>query len=111
MLARVSPASQRTVVLEPPPRGIDLQDCFVVGAVPSNCVSEIGEPLLSFKSGQAGAADAAGVEYIDTESWFCVDGQCPAFVGSTPVRTDSGHLTVQYSASLAPAIEEALIPE
>lgn len=29
-----------------------------------------------------------GITYVATESWFCVDGRCPAFVGSTPITVD-----------------------
>ena len=51
-----------------------------------------------------------GARIVDSRKWFCTQsGFCPAFVGTTPVYVDSGHMTATYSESLAPDLREALV--
>ena len=67
-----------------------------------------GAPVWTAASkGEADAAAAAGVDYWDTNLWYCSSlGYCPSFVGTTPVRSDGLHLTLEYAATLTPVFAE-----
>jgi hypothetical protein len=74
-------------------------------------LSPISDEYKIKASAEPTAAAAAGVEYVDTRSWFCsADGRCPAFIGNKLVRYDSVHLTSQFAAELAPLLEAKLVP-
>jgi peptidoglycan/LPS O-acetylase OafA/YrhL len=109
VIARVVPASDRTVVLGGPPRGVPFRTCAVTGAVPLDCATKPAQPWISFDSSQKAAAEEASVQFIETKDWFCGDnGWCPSFAANTPIRTDGTHLTIEYSTLLAPVLWEAL---
>ncbi len=98
------------VVLGSPPLVKDLRECVTRLGSPKDCVSEPQPSYSSAVDGERSAAEEAEVPFIDTESWFCLRGWCPAFVGRTPVTVDGAHLSIQYSRSLAPLLRRALTP-
>lgn len=101
-----------TVVLSSPPGSGNLEDCATGHAVPANCVGSLTKPeVTALRTAEVPATKATGTRFIDTSSWFCGEhGQCPSFVGTTPVYVDGIQLTRQYSAYLAPALEAAIKP-
>jgi peptidoglycan/LPS O-acetylase OafA/YrhL len=99
---------KRIVVLGSPPVLKDLRECVTRLGSPADCVAEPQPSYISDVAGERSAAKEAGVPFIDTESWFCLRGGCPAFVGRTPVTVDGAHLSIQYSRSLAPLLRRAL---
>ncbi|OBI82198.1 acyltransferase [Mycobacterium sp. 1245805.9] len=50
------------------------------------------------------AVKAGGGQYADLSELFCTLKRCPVIVGNTLVYVDAGHLTLEYSRMLAPAI-------
>jgi len=54
------------------------------------------------------AAEAGNVAYIDLNPLICDETTCPASSGGMVRYSDSNHLSVQFSASLAPALSEQL---
>lgn len=108
-LERLSPSAGRTVVLGSPPGQVPLVECVSRVGTPEDCVSELTQEWRDAQDGESAAAAAAGARYVSTRDWFCSWGRCPAFVGSTPVAYDGGHLTIAYSRELAPLIREALV--
>jgi peptidoglycan/LPS O-acetylase OafA/YrhL len=64
---------------------------------------------------ESAATKAGGGRYADLTELFCAGDRCPAIVGNTLVYLDSGHLTIEYSRLLAPAIgalaDRALVHE
>lgn len=99
----------RVVVLSPNPRGEGLIDCYTAIASPDNCVSDPPTQYILTTEAMRVASAAAGVEFVDTEDWFCAAGRCPAFVGSTPVTFDGTHLTAKYVQHLAPVLAPVLL--
>ncbi len=85
------------------------------GAVPG-CLSEhldnatACSPPMSTAFDRAGmAAESAAVktgggQYVDLTDLFCTKSRCPVIIGNTLVYVDAGHLTLEYSALLAPAL-------
>ncbi|WP_260861031.1 acyltransferase family protein [Mycobacterium simulans] len=53
---------------------------------------------------EAAATKAGGGQYADLSELFCTTNHCPVIVGNTLVYVDAGHLTLEYSRLLAPAI-------
>jgi peptidoglycan/LPS O-acetylase OafA/YrhL len=53
---------------------------------------------------EAAATEAGGGDYADLTELFCTENRCPVIVGNTLVYVDAGHLTLEYSRLLAPAL-------
>jgi peptidoglycan/LPS O-acetylase OafA/YrhL len=53
---------------------------------------------------EAAAVEAGGGQYADLTDLFCTANRCPVIVGNTLVFVDAGHLTLEYSRMLAPAL-------
>ncbi|OBK44633.1 acyltransferase [Mycobacterium sp. 1081908.1] len=53
---------------------------------------------------EAAAVKAGGGQYADLSELFCTAKRCPVVVGNTLVYVDGGHLTLEYSRLMAPAI-------
>ncbi|GLB94428.1 MULTISPECIES: acyltransferase family protein [Mycobacterium] len=97
----------KVLVLGPLPR--------LTAAVPA-CLSEhltdatACSPPMSFAFDRAGiAAEAAAVkagggQYAELEELFCTKNRCPVIIGNTLVYVDAGHLTLEYSRLISPAI-------
>jgi peptidoglycan/LPS O-acetylase OafA/YrhL len=111
-LQALTPHVGSVVVLSSPPQGQNLQTCVTKVSRPSDCSSNMTSEWGNFVDQERIVTDAAKAKYVDTHLWFCVDfGPCPAFVGTTPVRVDSSHMTAAYSTSLAPALRAAILPQ
>jgi hypothetical protein len=54
---------------------------------------------------EAAATKAGGGDYADLTDLFCTANRCPVIIGNTLVYVDAGHLTLEYSRLLAPALE------
>jgi peptidoglycan/LPS O-acetylase OafA/YrhL len=67
-------------------------------------------PPMSFAFDQPGiaaesaAVKAAGGQYAELAELFCTTHRCPVIVGNTLVYVDAGHVTLEYSRLLAPAL-------
>lgn len=102
-------APDRTVVvLSPNPAGKQLEDCATRLSSPIDCESVIDGAWYDKNRADAAAAAASGAHYINTIDWFCSEGVCPSFVGGSPVRWDSGHLTAQFSERLSAPLSDVL---
>ncbi|ARC56927.1 O-acetyltransferase OatA [Frondihabitans sp. 762G35] len=105
----IAPSAKRVVYLSDPPVGVALQQCVTRFAKPSDCARSTTSTWEAIQAADRQAVEAAGGTYLSTVRWFCdTRGRCPAFVGTTPVRADAGHLTVQYSTALEPLLAAAL---
>ncbi|GAB2741359.1 acyltransferase family protein [Arthrobacter bambusae] len=110
------PGGSSIAFLEVPKGGKNLTECATRASTPADCISDVnafGEMIEKANSDAIiGAASASRkATYVETQNWFC-DGskRCPSFIGSTPVRIDSSHLTGVFSKSLGPVLAEAMAP-
>ncbi|WP_344051881.1 acyltransferase family protein [Microbacterium lacus] len=95
--------SPRILFTPGPPTTENPQDCYTPTSTPTACVSTV-------------PADWAATErkledvgtLVDTRPWFCAFGKCPPFVGTIPMKIDSGHMTAEYADRIAPVIREYL---
>ena len=112
---RIAQTGATTVVIGLPPEGQSIAACATKISQPSDCMRTV-EPYwtqMNAATQQAVAATSASggkISYVNPRAWFCTaDGKCPAFVGTTPVRVDTLHLTQTYSKKLAPILKEAIL--
>lgn len=104
------PAASRLVILGPPPNSGNLQECATSVSSPNDCVKDVSADWMILKQAESLAAEQSGAKYVDPRPWFCSStNRCPAFVDSTPVHIDGGHMTNTYSESLIPELKTALI--
>ncbi len=98
----------KVVVLAPPPNRQDMVTCATRVSVPADCLSDIAPSWNTLRTLEEGAAREAGGVYVDTQSWTCTPaGQCPAFIGTTPVMADGVHLTNAMSRRLGTALYDS----
>jgi len=110
-LATLAGSSDRLVVLDSPPTNKSLTECATRFNSPKDCASKPDAWYLTLKSASRAAASKLAdpsIDYPDISSWFCNDGLCPSFVGTSPVLADGSHLTGAFSKSLAPQISALL---
>ena len=107
-LRRLDAAAGEVVVLGAPPRAGNVQECVTRVSAPVDCTERVPDSWRGVQAAESAAALAARATYVDPEPWFCVDGRCPAVVGSTPVYTDGRHLTTAYARRLVPQLDRAL---
>lgn len=103
--------SMATVIsLDPPPTMRSLQDCAVPGSTPKDCVFAPEQDFIDVgRVTREVASEYTNVTVPSTIEWFCsANGECPLFVGSTPILVDGSHLTAAASVELAPFLREML---
>jgi peptidoglycan/LPS O-acetylase OafA/YrhL len=61
-------------------------------------------------TGEADAARAHGISFVDTTDWFCTPTTCPVVVGDLLVLRDQTHLTPPMAEFLAPLLDSILAP-
>ncbi len=49
-----------------------------------------------------------GISRVDLDKYFCVDGVCPAAIGSVVAYRDGSHITATYASSLVPYLEQPI---
>jgi hypothetical protein len=103
------PSGARIVILQSPPAGSNIQDCYTAVSTPRDCAYGPTPASAPQKVVHEAVAAATGVELIDPTLWFCTQAaKCPSFVGTTSVRVDTNHITPEYAERLAPVMMEAL---
>ncbi|WP_276606350.1 acyltransferase family protein [Arthrobacter sp. CAU 1506] len=49
-----------------------------------------------------------GISRVDLDKYFCVDGVCPAAIGSVVAYRDGSHITATYASSLVPYLDRPI---
>lgn len=102
--------SADTVVwVSAPPADKNIEECYGKrSSVPSECISAVTGQWTSIAHAEQGLAASMGGIWIDSRPWFCSKGLCPAFVGTTPTKRDTSHMTKAYGEKITPVIRESL---
>lgn len=108
LVSKFKAAAGKVVFLAAPPSEKNITKCYTKLSSPIDCVSSVTPAWADKADTEAALAKKIGATFIDSKQWFCVDGQCPSFVGTTPTKLDEVHMTQQYAAKIAPAIMESL---
>lgn len=106
----VSGPTTSVIVLAPPPAGP--AGCGPADFEPggSRCRVALEDSWVLQSSAERSAAALTGASYLDTRDWFCTaSGECPWALDGSVVRTDTHHLTAEFSARLAAVMRRALL--
>lgn len=98
----------RIVYLEAPPEGAPLGNCYTRLGSPYACATSITPTWRDMQAATTAAVASSGDRVVDALAFTCWQDVCPAFAGTLPIRYDQTHLTVAYSAHLAPYLRWAL---
>ncbi|MFS0900889.1 SGNH hydrolase domain-containing protein [Mycolicibacterium litorale] len=100
--------SDRVVLLAAPPAEKNIRECFIErGSTPQECASLVNRRWHAIATTERNLAHSANWTWLDSRPWFC-KATCPAFVGSTPTKSDLVHITPAYATKIAPVIAESL---
>ncbi|GAA4814562.1 acyltransferase family protein [Nocardioides caeni] len=112
---RLQAAADEVVVLGDTPRtfaDLSAPDCLALHRddVPACVRTSVYAPPARDRREAAHAALAglAGVEVVDTEPWFCVDGRCPLIARGLQVYRDAHHISTAFAYYLSPVLEDVL---
>lgn len=96
------------VFISAPPRGGNLAECYTNVSSPKNCVSQPDQYWQDVRATDKAAATELDATYLDTLALFCANGNCPAFAGNVPMKSDGAHMTIEYGEKITPALRELL---
>jgi peptidoglycan/LPS O-acetylase OafA/YrhL len=101
--------TREVVMLSAPPADKNIRECYGDrSSVPADCISRVDETWRSIARAEQQVAAATGATWIDSRPWFCSGaGFCPSFVGSTPAKLDTYHMTTAYGEKIYPMIGES----
>jgi peptidoglycan/LPS O-acetylase OafA/YrhL len=106
-LEKIKSSVGKIVMLPPNPILPDPNSCYTKFSQPQDCVGRIDSDYQAWLTRNAGMAATLHGMFIDPTDWYCVDGLCPAFVGSVPMRRDGIHITGAFAKTLGPLVLES----
>ena len=103
----LSPNAGRVIVIGDPPAVMTHPGrCLTErDATLEKCLSEEDPVSLTFIDSLRQAAAAEGVQFVETGSWFCYQGLCPAVVGQYIAHRDRTHISQSYAGYLTDELE------
>lgn len=112
MVDQLGDSVKKFVWLSAPPADKNVKECYTnKSSVPDDCISEVTTQWLSIARAEQGVAKSFGGVWIDSRPWFCSEFNatdfCPAFVGTTPTKSDLQHMTPAYGNRIYPVIGES----
>nr|WP_279589935.1 SGNH hydrolase domain-containing protein [Frigoribacterium faeni] len=108
LLEPLAAAGTQVVIVAPPPSSANVKECYTRTSTPSDCVSTTPGHYRERAAADEQVAEQLGGVYVATESLWCLDARCPAFIGTTPTKFDFAHLTLAMAIKVAPAFREVL---
>ncbi|OZC83650.1 acyltransferase [Rhodococcus sp. 06-412-2C] len=99
----------KILFLAAPPNDKKPADCYTRTSKPADCLSRVTDLWTARSRADRNLAYRVGGTYVDTRALFCTpDNYCPSFVGTTPMKSDSSHMTIEYGKKVSPAFAELL---
>lgn len=108
LVSQFKASAKKVVFLAPPPTDKNPGSCYNKISSPQDCLGGVTSRWLGSADAEKALARSMGATFVDSMQWFCADGQCPSFVGSTPVKRDRPHATPAYQLKIVPVVEEQL---
>ncbi|MFI8565517.1 acyltransferase family protein [Rhodococcus sp. NPDC078407] len=100
----------KILILAAPPNDKKPADCYTRASKPADCLSRVTDTWKVRSRADRNLAYRVGGTYVDTRSLFCTpDNYCPSFAGTTPMKSDSAHMTIEYGAKASLAFAEMLL--
>ncbi|MFW0874783.1 acyltransferase family protein [Rhodococcoides corynebacterioides] len=108
-VGRFAANTGRVVMLSAPPDQVNIADCYTRTSTPADCISAVTQDWSAIATSERAIADFYDGSFVDSRPWFCTaEGVCPAFVGSTPTKKDTVHMTPNYADKISSAAAETL---
>jgi peptidoglycan/LPS O-acetylase OafA/YrhL len=102
-------STKKLVWVAAPPDQKIISDCYGnAGSVPADCITQVTPQWLNVAQTEQMVAGSVDGIWIDSRPWYCSDGLCPAFVGSTLTKLDRQHMSRAYGEKISPVIAESL---
>ncbi|MEU5842324.1 acyltransferase family protein [Rhodococcus sp. NPDC047139] len=99
----------QVVLLAAPPSDVNIADCYTRSSKPRDCISKITDRWRERAVAEQRYSERMGGAFVDTNRWFCTaEGLCPSFVGSTPVKSDNVHMTIEYGSKISQVMAEQM---
>ncbi|OZF07500.1 acyltransferase [Rhodococcus sp. 15-1154-1] len=99
----------KIVFLSAPPNDKKASDCYTRTSAPADCISRVTDTWRARNRAEINLAARVGGVHVDSRALFCTpDDFCPSFVGTTPMKSDSAHMSVEYGQKISPAFGELL---
>jgi peptidoglycan/LPS O-acetylase OafA/YrhL len=109
MVGQVSASVGKVVYIASPPMAPDPKECFTPTSTPADCVGKPVQSWFDMADSQEQVAEQFKGAWVNTLDLFCSGGECPSFVGTTPVRKDGVHINQVYGMKILDALAEMLV--
>ena len=109
----VAGSGARVVFVAAVPQGGDPSQCAALRLNgPDACTTELSDAYQLGAAAERRVAESrAGVDFVDSSGWYCVDGRCPVLADDVLIRKDGQHITREFSERLAVVLREAVLAE
>lgn len=109
LVREIADHTQEVIFLSPAPTDKNPSGCYTRMSDPSDCRGAVTAQWSETARAYDDLANRMGMTFIDSREWFCVERECPIFVGTTPVKRDFTHITPAYQEKIGPVILETLV--
>jgi hypothetical protein len=103
---RIKDAAKSVSVLTPPPDQADIKACYSKTSAPADCVTRTQPTWTNRAEVERKSVESSGGLFFDARPLTTFETLTPAFVGTTPMKEDTTHLTYAYQKKLVPAMTE-----
>jgi SGNH domain-containing protein len=109
VISQLRPLTKRFVLLSDSPWIPAPSECFLYpNATQGTCLRHESPRRIAAQVKTHAIAIAMHVQYLDITPLLCDESQCPSVIDGIIPTADGSHVTPQYSAFVAPALDEAI---
>lgn len=106
--SQLEDVAEKVGIVTPPPAQKDIVSCYSKTSSPIDCVTRTQPSWTPRSVAETKALSEIQGVFIDARPLTTWGALSPAFVGTTPVKEDTTHLTYAYAQKLVPAMTELL---
>jgi SGNH domain (fused to AT3 domains) len=108
-IAQLRPLAKRFVLLSDSPWIPAPSECFLyLNATQGTCLRQESPRRIAAQVKTHAIANVMHVQYLDITPLLCDERQCPSVIDGIIPTADGSHVTPQYSAFVAPALDEGI---
>lgn len=103
--------TSKYVMLEAPPSArVEPSQCITRFSKPSDCITTVSSDYSRQTDVLQSAMESAGEKalFVPISGLLCLEGKCPAFIGSVGTYADVNHISEPASTELAPFLRQSL---
>jgi hypothetical protein len=109
VIAQLRPLTKRFVLLSDSPWIPAPAQCFLyLNATQGSCLRHEPPLRIAAQMKTRAIAKVMHVQYLDITPLLCDERQCPSVINGIIPTADGSHVTPQYSAFVAPALDEGI---